>query len=81
MACNKAYISGNGLVVLEGANKLLQTIYEDEVEDLDAVALDEASGKIATCSGSTIYVYRPYGKDEGALRVKYPESGCSAGEC
>lgn len=40
------------------------------MQDLEAVALEEASGKIATCSGSIIYVYRPYGKDEGALRVK-----------
>ncbi|KAI9875830.1 MAG: regulator of (H+)-ATPase in vacuolar membrane [Pleopsidium flavum] len=62
------YISGNALVILGGAHKLLQTIYQDEVEDLEAVALDETSGKIATCSGSAIYVHRPYGKNEGALR-------------
>ena len=55
-------------MVLTAADNVLQTIYNDEEEDLGAVTLDEASGKLATCSGSNIYVYRPYGREEGILK-------------
>ena len=30
---------------------------------------DELSGKIATASPSTVHIYKPYGRDEGELRV------------
>ncbi|KAI9783951.1 MAG: regulator of (H+)-ATPase in vacuolar membrane [Geoglossum umbratile] len=63
-----AYISNNALVVLTAADDILQTIYNDEGGGLEAVVLDEASGKLATCSGSNIYVYRPYGQEEGMLK-------------
>ena len=63
-----AYISGSALVILAGSHVLLQTIYHDESESLDAVAIDEASGKIASCSGPTVHVYRPYGQEESALK-------------
>lgn len=33
-----------------------------------AIIFDELSGKIAAASASTVHVYRPYGRDEGALR-------------
>ncbi len=36
---------------------------------MEAVTLDEATGKIATCSNTNIYVYKPYGQDEGAVKV------------
>ncbi|KAI9681631.1 MAG: regulator of (H+)-ATPase in vacuolar membrane [Trizodia sp. TS-e1964] len=61
------YISGNALVILGGADNVIQTIYQ-EGEDLEAVAIDEATGKIATCAGSSIFLYRPYGWNEGALK-------------
>ncbi|KAF2488393.1 hypothetical protein BU16DRAFT_623447 [Lophium mytilinum] len=63
-----AYISGNSVVVLDGYNHVLQTIYIEEEEDLEAIKLDEETGKIATCSGEHIYIYKPYGQDEGALK-------------
>ncbi|KAH0537711.1 hypothetical protein FGG08_005518 [Glutinoglossum americanum] len=63
-----AYISSNSLVVLAAADEILQTIYHDEGEGLEAVALDEVSGKLATCSSSKVYVYRPYGGDKGMLK-------------
>ena len=70
----QAYVSGNALVILTGPRQLLQTIYHDDHDILDGVALDEASGKIAVCCGSTIHVYRPYGLDIGALRVRIDRS-------
>ena len=56
-------------MVLTRPDAILQTIYDDDETELDAIAIDEASGKIATCTGNTVRVYRPYGLDEGALKV------------
>ena len=36
---------------------------------MEAVTFDEATGKIAACSNANIYVYKPYGQDEGAVKV------------
>ncbi|KAF2635435.1 hypothetical protein P280DRAFT_473836 [Massarina eburnea CBS 473.64] len=63
-----AYISGNALVILESPSHVLQTTYIDEETALEAVALDENSGKIAVCSTRHIYIYKPYGQDEGAVK-------------
>lgn len=65
----QAYITGNAFVILTGADTILQTIYDDDETQLEAIALDENSGKIATCAGSNIRIYKPYGQDEGALKV------------
>ncbi|KAL9123438.1 MAG: hypothetical protein Q9187_000008 [Circinaria calcarea] len=62
------YISGNALIILGGPHDLIQTIYHENSDALDAVAIDEATGKIATCSGTTVYIYRPYGESERALK-------------
>ncbi|OJJ49980.1 hypothetical protein ASPZODRAFT_13084 [Penicilliopsis zonata CBS 506.65] len=60
-----AYISGHALVILGGPQKLLQTIYVDDTEALEAVTIDEATGRIAVCGGPDTFVYQPYGiKDE-----------------
>ncbi|KAJ5126835.1 RAVE complex protein Rav1 C-terminal [Penicillium atrosanguineum] len=56
-----AYISGHALVILGGPQTLLQTIYVDDTEKLEAVAFDEASGKIAVCGGPDVFIYQPYG--------------------
>ncbi|KAJ5901871.1 hypothetical protein N7495_002399 [Penicillium taxi] len=56
-----AYISGQALVILGGPQTLLQTIYVDDTHKLEAVAFDEASGKIAVCGGPDVFVYQPYG--------------------
>ncbi|KAJ5682554.1 hypothetical protein N7462_005719 [Penicillium macrosclerotiorum] len=56
-----AYISGHALVILGGPQTLLQTIYVDETEKLEAIAFDEQSGKIAVCGGPDVFVYQPYG--------------------
>ena len=65
----KAYITGNALVILTAPNSILQTIYDENEEFLDAIAIDEVSGKIATCTGSTVRIYKPYGQGEDALKV------------
>ena len=65
----QAYIIGNGFVILTGSDSILQTIYDDDEAHLEAIAIDEASGKIATCARSNIRVYKPYGHGEDALKV------------
>jgi WD40 repeat protein len=62
------YISGNAVVVLDGPSNLFQTIYQDDVESLDAVVIDEKTGKIAVASGTSVHIYKPYGQDEGVLK-------------
>lgn len=52
---------------------ILQTIYDDDESPLEAIAIDEGSGKIATCTSSNIRIYRPYGQGEDALKVCYYE--------
>lgn len=66
---SKAYISGNALIILGGPHNLIQTIYHDDSIGFDAVAVDKLSGNIAISNEEEIYVYRPYGRDEGVLKV------------
>ncbi|KAF2203375.1 WD repeat protein-like protein [Delitschia confertaspora ATCC 74209] len=63
-----AYISGPALTVLDAPNHVLQTTYLDEEYELQAIALDEETGKIAVCGEKRVYVYQPYGQDEGAVK-------------
>ncbi|KAI4173510.1 MAG: hypothetical protein LQ343_002848 [Gyalolechia ehrenbergii] len=63
-----AYISGNGLMILSGPSDLIQSIYHEDRHALLAVTIDELTGKIATASSTEVYVYRPYGKEEGSLK-------------
>lgn len=62
------YITGNAFVILTGPDIILQTIYDDDETQLEAIAIDEGTGKIATCAGSSIRVYKPYGQGEDALK-------------
>ncbi|KAE8333482.1 RAVE protein 1 C terminal-domain-containing protein [Aspergillus sergii] len=62
------YISGHALVILGGPHTLLQTIYVDDTESLEAVTIDEASGKIAVCGGPDIFIYQPYGIKHETLK-------------
>jgi rabconnectin-3a len=63
------YITGNGFAILQDPDSLIQTIYDDDESELLAVAFDEASGKIATCTKSVVRVYEPFGQSEDALKV------------
>jgi hypothetical protein len=56
-------------VVLSGPESIVQTIYDDAEEHLEAIAVDEVTGKIATCAGCNVRVYKPYGLREDALKV------------
>lgn len=59
------------MVILTGWDSILQTIYDDDDAYLNAIAIDEKSGKIATVAGSYIRVYKPYGQGEDALQVQW----------
>ncbi|KAL2015741.1 hypothetical protein VTK56DRAFT_4888 [Thermocarpiscus australiensis] len=63
-----AYITGSALAILGEPDTLLQTVYDDDDEPLQAVALDEASGKIAVATRRVVRVYRPFGREEDALQ-------------
>jgi hypothetical protein len=65
----QAYITGNAFVILSGHDTILQTIYDDDETFLEGIALDEASGKIATCTAKDVRIYKPYGEGEDALKV------------
>ncbi len=44
-------------------------MYDDDEDPLEAVALDEGSGKIAVCTHRTVRIYKPFGLEEDALKV------------
>jgi hypothetical protein len=56
-------------VILSGPDAIIQTIYDDTEEHLEAIAVDEVTGKIATCARDNVRVYKPYGLGEDALKV------------
>ena len=68
----QVYISGHALVILGGPHKLLQTIYVDDADALEAVTIDESSGKIAVCGGPDVFIYQPYGILDETLKVCLP---------
>lgn len=57
-------------MILGGPHKLLQTIYIDDTDALEAVTIDETSGKIAACGGPDVFVYQPYGIKGETLKVR-----------
>ncbi|CAK7274350.1 regulator of (H+)-ATPase in vacuolar membrane [Sporothrix epigloea] len=62
------YITGNALAILSDYNTLQQTIYDDDKTPLEAVAFDETTGCIATCTDRVVRVYQPLGVLGGSLR-------------
>lgn len=66
---NQAYITGSAIAILGEPQTILQTIYDDNEDPLEAIALDEASGKIAVCTYNTVRIYKPFGQEDDALRV------------
>ena len=40
---------------------------------LEAVVIEEASGKIAVCGGPDIFVYQPRGTKDDTLNVRLPD--------
>ena len=65
----QTYISGSSVLIFTGPNDLLQTISHGEEEVLTAVTISDVTGKLAVCTEKTVYIYKPYGEDIGALQV------------
>ncbi|KAL8831264.1 MAG: hypothetical protein Q9191_000953 [Dirinaria sp. TL-2023a] len=63
-----AYISGNALSILTGPCTLVQTVYQDDCNAFESVVFSDSTGKIAACDTNSAYIYRPYGREEGALK-------------
>ncbi|CAN8103308.1 unnamed protein product [Discula destructiva] len=63
-----AYISGNAIAILSDHDTLLQTIYDEDDQALEAIALNEVSGKIAVCTHNTVRIYRPVVHGDGDLK-------------
>ena len=63
-----AYISGNAAVISSGPHLILQTLYIDAADPLQAITIDESTGRIAVCDDHSVYIYDPTGRDEGLLR-------------
>ncbi|EGX89210.1 WD repeat protein [Cordyceps militaris CM01] len=63
-----AYITGSALAILDDPHKVIQTVYDENDDELEAIAFDEASGKIAVCTTNSIRVYRPSARPEDPLK-------------
>ncbi|KAM4059312.1 hypothetical protein HRG_007830 [Hirsutella rhossiliensis] len=80
---HNAYISGSAFTVIQGLQTIIQTVYDDAEHQLEAVVLDEDSGKIATCTNAEVRIYQPVGYDDGSLKwvqqsrfdIPHPSSG------
>ncbi|KAF7558372.1 hypothetical protein G7046_g5782 [Stylonectria norvegica] len=62
------YITGSAFAILDGSRSVIQTIYDDDEQPLEAISIDEASGKIATCTSTKVRVYKPFGSRDDALK-------------
>lgn len=64
-----AYISGHAFTVLSASHRVIQTVYDDDSEQqLDAIVLDEASGKIATCTPKQVRIYCPLALQDESVK-------------
>ncbi|KAK5084491.1 regulator of (H+)-ATPase in vacuolar membrane [Lithohypha guttulata] len=63
-----AYISGTTVIVFNGRREVLQSILVDDANSLFSLSIDEQSGNIAVADKSSVYIYRPIGRDYGDLR-------------
>ncbi|KAK5997385.1 Regulator of V-ATPase in vacuolar membrane protein 1 [Cladobotryum mycophilum] len=75
-----AYISGNAFTILNGSRTIIQTVYDDNEQHLNAITIDEGTGKIATCTSTEVRVYKPLGLQEDALKwaleLSFPIPDC-----
>lgn len=55
---------------MDDPQKVVQTIYDDNDDELEAIAFDDASGKIAVCTTDSIRVYRPSARPEDPFKVR-----------
>lgn len=68
-----AYISGSAVIICNGPDSLLQTIYHEDLseEGLVAISYHAESGKIAVASTKTVYVYALREEIKGELRWSF----------
>jgi hypothetical protein len=76
-----AYITGNAFVILNDATTVVQTIYDDDLATLKAIALDEASGIIAISNGRIVRLYQPVAQADGTTQVRRFRSNCPGEVC
>ena len=68
---SQVYLTGNAFTVLTGPQTVVQTVYADSEDALEAVDIDEESGRIATCTRTQIAVYKPCDEDSrSSLQVR-----------
>jgi hypothetical protein len=65
----QVYVTGSAFVILSAPQAILQTVYDDDTTPLEAIAVDEVSGKIACCTRTVVRIYSPYGLEENLLKV------------
>ncbi|PQK17752.1 hypothetical protein BB8028_0008g02590 [Beauveria bassiana] len=79
-----AYITGSALTILDDPQKIIQAIYDENDDELEAIAFDDASGKIAVCTTNSIRVYRPSARFEDpykwALEASFETPQAATGE-
>ena len=56
-------------MILDRPDHVLQTIYQDNVDALNAVAIDRHTGKIAVHGSGAVHIYKPFGADWGLPKV------------
>ncbi|PHH72870.1 hypothetical protein CDD82_5768 [Ophiocordyceps australis] len=56
----QAYITGSAFTIIDGAgSSILQTVYgHDDDDELQAIAMDETTGKIATCTLREVCIFK-----------------------
>ncbi|KPI40482.1 Regulator of V-ATPase in vacuolar membrane protein 1 [Cyphellophora attinorum] len=69
-----AYLSHSAIVVTTGLYSILQTIYLD-CEPLQAVAIEEFSGRIAASNSTTVFVFEPVGQGKLKWEPLGPRQG------
>lgn len=75
-----AYVSRSAIVITTSLYTILQTIYLD-CEPLQAVAIEEFSGRIAASNSTTVYVFEPVGKGTLEWEPLGPEQGLLTTSC
>lgn len=72
----KAYVSGSAFTIFDGSRAVLQTIYDgDDEHQLEAIAIDEASGNIAVATVYKVRVYKPR-EHNGDDSLKWTQRAC-----
>ncbi|CEJ87606.1 hypothetical protein VHEMI04463 [[Torrubiella] hemipterigena] len=81
-----AYITGAAFTVIDGSKSTIQTIYDESDDELESIAIDDATGKISVGTISVVRIYKPSSSPDDPLKwaleytIDIPHSsstGCS----